>query len=48
MLPVSQTVAESQRSIASPERSSQDQLIDWSKKNPKEAANLIKGWLEEK
>ena len=46
MLP--QTVAEFQRTIAAPERTSQDQLVDWAKKNPKEASNLIKGWIEEK
>ncbi len=43
-----QTVAELQKALASPERSSQDQLIDWAKKNPKDATNLVKGWLEEK
>ena len=42
-----QIAAEMQRAIATPERASQDQLIDWAKKNPKEAANLIKGWIEE-
>jgi len=44
-----QAVAEQQKgAIAAPERASQDQLVDWAKKNPKEAANLIKGWIEEK
>jgi flagellar M-ring protein FliF len=43
-----QTVAEMQRTIAAPERTSQAQLADWAKGNPKDAANLIKGWLEEK
>jgi flagellar M-ring protein FliF len=47
-----QTVAELQRGIAlqapPPEKTSQEQLADWAKTNPKEATNLIKGWLEEK
>ncbi len=43
-----QGAAEMQRQIASPERSSQDQLVDWARKNPKDATNLVKGWLEEK
>jgi len=30
------------------ERTSQEQLTEWAKKNPKEAANLIKGWIQEK
>jgi len=48
MLP-QQAMAEQQKgAIAAPERASQDQLVDWAKKNPKEAANLIKGWIEEK
>jgi len=46
--PAMTAAMEQQRTIATPERSSQDQLIDWAKKNPKEAANLIKGWMEEK
>jgi len=43
-----QTVAELQKSIAAPDRSSREQLIEWAKKNPKDATNLVKGWLEEK
>jgi len=43
-----QTVAEIQKTIAIPEKSSHEQLVDWAKKNPKDATNLIKGWLEEK
>jgi flagellar M-ring protein FliF len=43
-----QTMAEAQRTISAPERTSQAQLADWAKSNPKDAANLIKGWLEEK
>lgn len=43
-----QTVNELQKAIAAPERNSRDQLVDWAKKNPKEATNLVKGWIEEK
>lgn len=43
-----QIAAEQQRAIASPERTSQDQLTAWAKANPKDATNLIKGWLEDK
>ncbi len=31
-----------------PEKTSQQQLAEWAKTNPKEATNLVKGWLEEK
>jgi flagellar M-ring protein FliF len=47
-----QTVAELQRGMAMqalpPEKSSQEQLAEWAKTNPKEATNLIKGWMDEK
>jgi flagellar M-ring protein FliF len=43
-----QTVGELQRQIVAPEHTSREQLIDWAKKNPKEASNLVKGWLDEK
>jgi len=43
-----QTMADLQKTIPAPERTSQAQLADWAKSNPKDAANLIKGWLEEK
>ncbi|HUJ19163.1 MAG TPA: flagellar basal-body MS-ring/collar protein FliF [Nitrospirota bacterium] len=43
-----QIAAEQQKAIGAPERSSQEQLVAWAKANPKEATNLIKGWLEEK
>lgn len=39
---------EQQRAIVSPERTSQDQLVAWAKANPKDATNMIKGWIEEK
>jgi hypothetical protein len=39
---------EMQRAIPDQEHSSRDQLIDWARKNPKDATNLIKGWLDEK
>ncbi len=43
-----QAAGEVQRAIPEQDRSSREQLIDWAKKNPKDASNLIKGWLEEK
>ncbi len=43
-----QTVGQLQKTIAMPARSSQEQLTDWAKKNPQEATNLVKGWLDEK
>ena len=46
MLP--QTVAELQRALERKEPSAQDQLVEWAKKNPQEAGNLVKGWLEKK
>ena len=46
MLP--RSVADLQKAIAPSERSSHEQLIEWSKNNPKDATNMIKGWLEEK
>jgi flagellar M-ring protein FliF len=48
-LSLTQAVGERQRAIPDQERSSsREQLVDWAKKNPKDASNLIKGWLEEK
>ena len=46
MLP--RSVGDLQKTIAPSDRSSQEQLMEWSKKNPKDATNLIKGWIEEK
>jgi len=43
-----QSVAELQKSLTQTETSSKQQLIDWAKKNPKDATNLVKGWIEEK
>jgi len=34
--------------LAPKELTSRDQLVDWAKKNPKDATNLIRGWIEEK
>ncbi|HYA86414.1 MAG TPA: flagellar basal-body MS-ring/collar protein FliF [Nitrospirota bacterium] len=47
-LNLTQAAGEIQRTIRDQDRSSRAQLIDWAKKNPKDASNLIKGWLEEK
>jgi flagellar biosynthesis/type III secretory pathway M-ring protein FliF/YscJ len=44
-----QSVAQLERSLESRERSAgKDQVVDWAKKNPKDATNLVKGWLEER
>lgn len=46
-----QAMAELQQGMSAPaarETSTQDKLVDWAKNNPKDATNLIKGWLEEK
>jgi flagellar M-ring protein FliF len=45
---LTQSAAEMQRAIPAPERGSREQLVDWAKKNPKEATNLVKNWIEEK
>lgn len=47
-LSLTQAGGEMQRAIPAQDRSSREQLTDWAKKNPKDATNLIKGWLEEK
>ena len=47
-LSLTQAAGEMQRALPDQERSSREQLIDWAKKNPKDATNLIKGWLDEK
>lgn len=44
-----QTVAQLERAIEPRERSGgREQVVDWAKKNPKDAATLVKGWLEER
>lgn len=42
------TVAEIERSMQIPERTAKDTVVEWAKKNPQEAAGLIKSWIEEK
>jgi flagellar M-ring protein FliF len=45
--PLPQTVAEIERTLALPENQAGKNVIEWAKKNPKDAANLIKNWIEE-
>jgi flagellar M-ring protein FliF len=43
-----QTVAEIERTLELPsQQQSGKNVIDWARKNPKDAANLIKNWIEE-
>ncbi len=43
-----QSVAQLERSLESKEPSGKDQVIDWAKRNPRDAASMVKGWLEER
>ncbi|HAM51257.1 MAG TPA: flagellar M-ring protein FliF [Nitrospiraceae bacterium] len=42
------TVAEIEKALEIAEKPSGDRLIEWTKKNPKEAANLVKSWIQER
>lgn len=42
------TVAEIEKTMEIEDMSDRKRLIDWAKKNPKEASSLIKEWIEEK
>lgn len=42
------TVAEIERSLEIPQMSQKEMIIEWAKKNPEEAAGLIKSWIKEK
>jgi len=43
-----QSVGALEKAMGATEGSAQVQLNEWAKKNPQEATNLVKGWLEEK
>ena len=44
-----QSVAQLERSLEARERQGgKDQVIEWAKKNPKDAAVLVKGWMQER
>ncbi|HMK49481.1 MAG TPA: flagellar basal-body MS-ring/collar protein FliF, partial [Thermodesulfovibrionales bacterium] len=45
--PLPQTVAEIERTLSLPENQAGKNVIEWAKKNPKDAANLVKNWIEE-
>lgn len=47
-LALPKTLAEIEKAMASGEISSQSNVVEWAKKNPDQAANLIKGWIEER
>lgn len=42
------TVTEIERSMEIPEQTPKDLVVEWAKKNPQEAAGLIKSWIKEK
>lgn len=47
-IPLPQTVAEIEKAMEITGKPGVDNLIEWTKKNPKEATNLVKGWIEER
>ena len=47
-LPLPQTVADIQKALELSGRPMNDGVIEWARKNPKEAANLIRNWIEER
>ncbi len=47
-LQLPQTVSEIEKTLELHGRPKSDGVIDWARKNPKDASNLIKNWLEEK
>lgn len=52
-LPLPQTVAEVEKAMEAGEKQAaqkpdKDHVLEWAKKNPKEASDLVKGWMEEK
>jgi flagellar biosynthesis/type III secretory pathway M-ring protein FliF/YscJ len=47
-LPLPRTVAEIERAMESKALPLQPDVIEWARKNPDQAANLLKGWIEER
>ena len=47
-LPLPQTVAELERTMEATGKPASQNVIEWARRNPKDAANLIKNWIEEK
>jgi len=47
-LPLPQTVAELERTMEATGKPASQNVIEWARKNPQDAANLIKNWIEEK
>jgi flagellar M-ring protein FliF len=47
-LALPQSVAEIERALEIGDTSARDRLIDWAKKNPKDAADLVKSWIAER
>ncbi len=47
-LQLPQTVADIEKALELSGRAPNENVIDWARRNPREAANLIKNWIEEK
>lgn len=46
MLHLPRTVSEIEETMEMAGKPAKSEVVDWAKKNPKEAANIVKGWLE--
>lgn len=46
VLQLPRTVSELEETMEMAGKPAKSEVVDWAKKNPKEAANLVKGWLE--
>lgn len=47
-MPLPQTVSEIDRSMELEKKGARENVVEWAKKNPREAGNIIRGWIEEK
>jgi hypothetical protein len=47
-LSLTKTLTEGEKTMEIAGKPNIDNLIEWTKKNPKEATSLIKGWIEER
>ena len=46
-IPLPQTVSEIEKRMELGQKTAGENVIEWAKKNPKEASNLIKNWIKE-
>lgn len=46
MLQLPRTVSEIEETMEMAGKPAKSEVVDWAKRNPKEAANIVKGWLE--